>query len=100
LDAFDILKKVGTQNEQRRINAVVVLSDGHDTSSKRTLESVELAIEAHRQKRNPIIVLPVAYGDYSDIETLDAIAEKSATLTQEGQPKNIQKIFEKIGSFF
>jgi Ca-activated chloride channel homolog len=100
LDAFDILKKVGTQNEQRRINAVVVLSDGHDTSSKRTLESVELAIEAHRQKRNPIIVLPVAYGEDSDSDTLDAIAEKSATLTQEGQPTNIQEIFEKIGSFF
>ncbi len=36
LQAFDILKKGGDKDEQRRINAVVVLSDGQDTSSKAT----------------------------------------------------------------
>ncbi|MEK8017377.1 MAG: extracellular solute-binding protein [Candidatus Parabeggiatoa sp.] len=100
LQAFEILKKVGTQDEQRRINAVVVLSDGYDTSSKQTLESVKLAIEAHRQVRNPIIVVPVAYGNEPDRDTLDSIAEKSATQVKYGNPNTIQEIFENIGSFF
>ncbi|HID99538.1 MAG TPA: extracellular solute-binding protein [Thiotrichaceae bacterium] len=100
LRAFEILKKVGSQDKQRRINAVVVLSDGHDTSSNATLESVELAIEAHRQVRNPIIVLPVAYGSRYDHDTLFAIAEKSATKVKYGNPNTIQEIFENIGSFF
>jgi Ca-activated chloride channel family protein len=97
--AIDKLKNVG-HRDQRRIKAVVVLSDGQDTISKATLRNVVSQIRASRQDRNPVIVIPVAYGSDADIHALNSIARDSATRVQSGEPKNIQKLFEIIGSYF
>ncbi len=99
LQALEILKDAG-DNDKQRINAVVVLSDGQDTSSRTTQRSVINVIKARRKDRNPVIVIPVAYGSRADIRALNAIARNSATQVQSGEPKNIQKVFEIIGSYF
>jgi len=104
LQAFEILKKASIQDEQRRINAVVVLSDGENNSSKATLRDVLQTIRARRQTRNPVIVIPVAYG-IPDKEkyarrSLRSIARESTTQLQQGEPKDIEEIFENIGHFF
>ena len=48
--------------EGDRIQAIVLLSDGQDTSSTTSLQSVTELINTSRQDRNPVIVIPVAYG--------------------------------------
>jgi Ca-activated chloride channel family protein len=95
--AIDILKNA-SNDDQKRMKAVVVLSDGQDTISKTTLPNV-LSIARH-EDRNSVIVIPVAYGSDADIHALNSIARDSATRVHSGDPKNIQKVFEIIGSYF
>ncbi|MFN8456208.1 MAG: VWA domain-containing protein [Anaerolineae bacterium] len=97
--SVEILKN-STDQQGDRIQAVVVLSDGQDTSSQVSLQRVAELITASRQDRNPIIVIPVAYGADADINALNAIARASATKVQSGDPANIQKVLELISSYF
>ncbi|NJN98141.1 MAG: extracellular solute-binding protein [Anaerolineales bacterium] len=94
------LLKQARDDKDDRIQAIVVLSDGQDTSSLTSLQSVVELISANKEDRNPIIVIPVAYGGDADINALNGIARSSATRVQSGDPENIQKVLEIIGSYF
>ncbi len=97
--SIDLLKQ-SRQDTDDRIQAIVVLSDGQDTSSLTSLQSVVELISANKEDRNPVIVIPVAYGADADINALNAIARASATRVQSGDPENIQQVLEIIGSYF
>jgi Ca-activated chloride channel family protein len=94
------LLKQSRQDKDDRIQAIVVLSDGQDTSSQTSLQSVVELISINKEERNPVIVIPVAYGGDADINALNAIARASATKVQSGDPENIQRVLEIIGSYF
>jgi hypothetical protein len=78
----------------------VVLSDGQDTSSVTALQTVTEQITISREDRNPVIVIPVAYGGDADINALNGIARASATRVTSGDPDNIQSVLELISSYF
>lgn len=94
------LLKASRGPQDDRIQAIVVLSDGQDTSSQTSLQTVTELISANKEERNPVIVIPVAYGSDADINALNGIARASATKVQSGDPANIQKVLEIIGSYF
>ena len=83
-----------------RIRAIILLSDGQDTASKSSLNDVITRINQARNGRNPILIIPVAYGSDADIAALNSIAQASATKVQSGDPKDIQKLLEIISSYF
>jgi Ca-activated chloride channel family protein len=84
-----------------RIRAVVLLSDGADTSQGGpTLNDALRSITASRESLNPVIVIPVAYGSDADINALNSIARASNTSVQSGDPQNILQVLQVIGSFF
>lgn len=86
--------------DEDRIRAVIILSDGEDTASVNTLDSAIQAIEASYDSINPVIVIPVAYGSNADIRSLDRLAAASNTTRQSGDPQSIQKVLEILSSFF
>jgi Ca-activated chloride channel family protein len=83
-----------------RIRAIVLLSDGQDTASESSLNAVLQKIQEGRSGRNPILIIPVAYGSDADIASLNSIARASATKVQSGDPKDIAKLLEIISSYF
>ncbi len=102
---FDALYRVteafNASEDEERIRAVVLLSDGEDLDSKeRTLDDVVTAIQASRNDLNPVIVIPVAYGSRADIRVLDRIAAASNTTRQSGDPQSILRVLEIISSYF
>jgi Ca-activated chloride channel family protein len=97
--SLEILQKFRGPADDR-IQAVVILSDGQDTSSTTSIQEVTALITASRQDRNPIIVIPVAYGGDADVNALNNIARASATRVQSGDPENIQNVLEIISSYF
>ncbi len=97
--AVELLKANRTDADDR-IQSIVVLSDGQDTSSFSSLQEVTQLIQTNREDRNPVIVIPVAYGGDADINALNGIARASATRVQSGDPENIQKVLEIISSYF
>lgn len=99
LQSIELLQLSQGDNDDR-IQSIVVLSDGQDTSSLTTLQAVVEQISASRQDRNPVIVVPVAYGGDADINALNSIARASATRVQSGNPEDIQQVLEIISSYF
>ena len=83
-----------------RIRAIVLLSDGQDTASARSLNEMVNAVNAQRGGKNPILIIAVAYGSDADINALNAIARSSSTRVQSGDPANILKVLEIISSYF
>ncbi|MDX1522390.1 MAG: VWA domain-containing protein, partial [Anaerolineae bacterium] len=97
-ESIEILAASGGEDD--RIQSVVVLSDGQDTSSIISLQDAIEVINASRGERNPVVVIPVAYGGDADINALNGIARASATRVQSGNPEDIQQVLEIISSYF
>jgi Ca-activated chloride channel family protein len=97
--AIDHLRATEEEGEDR-IKAIVLLSDGKDTISQSTLNDAINRIEEARTGRNPILVIPVAYGSDADIAALNSIARASATKVQSGAPEDILQVLEIISSYF
>jgi len=98
-NAIDTLK-TNEDGKDDRIKAIVLLSDGQDTIGKTTLNDVVKKINEARSGRNPVLVIPVAYGADADIAALNAIARASSTKVQSGDPKDIVQVLEVISSYF
>jgi Ca-activated chloride channel family protein len=85
---------------ENRIRAIVLLSDGQDTASLASLNDVVAKVSEANQGRNPILVIPVAYGANADIAALNGIARASSTKVQSGSPEDISQVLELISSYF
>ncbi len=97
---IDSLIATEPEEGEDRIRAIVLLSDGMDTASNSTLNDVLAKIQEGRSGRNPILIIPVAYGSDADIAALNSIARASATKVQSGDPDDIAKLLEIISSYF
>lgn len=96
--AVEEMKNLDNEN---RIRAIVILSDGQDTGSQGiSLSNATAAINATREDANPVIVIPVAYGRDADINALNTIARSSATRVASGDPTNILNVLDIISSYF
>lgn len=97
----DVVTELSKSDDENRIRAVVVLSDGADTGDEGVaLQDAIRAIEASRDSLNPVIVIPVAYGSDADINALNAIARASATRVQSGDADSILRVLQIISSYF
>jgi Ca-activated chloride channel family protein len=94
------VEKLQTSSDPDRIQAIVLLSDGQDTSSQASLNEVVRVLQEARNSRTPILVIPVAYGSDADINALNAIARASDTKVQSGDAKTIRSLLDVIGSYF
>ncbi len=99
IEAINVMR-AGDDGTQNRIKAIVVLSDGKDTASFNALNDVIATIAQVQGDRNPVLVIPVAYGGDADISALNSIARAASTKVQSGDPKDIQKVLEIISSYF
>jgi Ca-activated chloride channel family protein len=97
ISAVDSLK---TTSDPDRIQAIVLLSDGQDTSSNASLNDAVRVLQEARNSKTPVLVIPVAYGSDADINALNAIARASDTKVQSGDAATIKGLLDVIGSYF
>ena len=85
-----------------RINAVVLLTDGNDTDSTRTLNSVVQELEGQDDSSTQVRVFTIAYsvGAAKARKALEEIAEASGGKSYPGDPENIETVYRSISSFF
>ncbi|MDP9260577.1 MAG: VWA domain-containing protein, partial [Actinomycetota bacterium] len=91
---------VASLNDSTRINAVVVLTDGEDNRSSRTVES--LLAELRRRGESDvgsIRVFTIAYGDSANKDVLASIAAASGGKDYSGDPAEIESVYRQISSF-
>jgi Ca-activated chloride channel family protein len=97
---YEGIELMSEQGNPNNIRAIVLLSDGADTASRRTRQEMIDRILAERTQDNPIIVIPIAYGADADVPVLNAIARAANTRLQSGDPQQIQTLLELVSSYF
>jgi Ca-activated chloride channel family protein len=93
---------VDALEDDTRINAVVVLSDGADTASTQNeLSDVlgKLRARGNGEGRQ-VRIFTIAYGSDANGDVLDKIAVASGGNSYSGDPKTIEKVYLQISSFF
>jgi Ca-activated chloride channel family protein len=83
----------------RRISAIVVLSDGQDTSSSTTLPQLLAAIKA-TPERETVRIFTIGYGRDADSSVLKKISDATQAKSYDGKPENIREVFRDISTFF
>src|SRR5262249_28553074 len=91
-----------TSDPKGAIRAVVVLTDGEDTSSKNTLEALlqKFRTEQEGEETSRPRVFTIAYGKDAKPEILKKIAETAGGAFFTGTPKDITKVYAELDSFF
>jgi Ca-activated chloride channel family protein len=108
-DAVDAAySHLADKGEKDRIGAVVVLTDGEDTSSKLMLPELMKKTAFDPEKR-PARIFTICYGASAAKPTdeemrlrkiLEKVSEATRAKSYIGDPKNIRKVFKDIATFF
>jgi Ca-activated chloride channel family protein len=92
---------VDALHDDRRINAVVILSDGADTASRASLDTVLARLRSRSSgERRQIRIFTIAYGKDAAGGVLAKIADSSGGKAYIGDPATIGKVYLQISSFF
>jgi Ca-activated chloride channel family protein len=85
-----------------RINAIVVLTDGDDTDSAQSLDSLLKELSSQGDSATQVRVFTIAYSATGDgaADALKKIAEASGGQYYEGETENIELVYRSISSFF
>ena len=85
-----------------RINAVVLLTDGEDTDSSRSLDAVVRELEGQGDSSRRVRVFTIAYsaGAQGAAENLARIADASGGKSYTGDTDDIETVYRSISSFF
>ena len=100
--ALEGLEEVQGLRDRERINAVVLLTDGEDTDSSRTVDQVVQRMEAQGDTENRVRVFTIAYsaGAEGAEEALERIAAASGGQAYSGDTEDIELVYRSISSFF
>jgi len=87
--------------DDRRINAIVLMTDGLDTASTRYSEhSLLREIEKASAAGQPVRIFTIAYGSDADRDLLRRLAEATEGRMVEGTPENIRRLYILLSSYF
>jgi Ca-activated chloride channel family protein len=95
IEAYQYLKN---NLQAEKIAAIVVLSDGQDTSSQLKLE--ELLKQIQLTEATSILIFPIGYGEDADKTVLANIANETKTKVYQGTVQDVEKVFLEISTFF
>lgn len=85
-----------------RINAVVLLTDGEDTDSTKSVDALVRELEAQGDSSRRVRVFTIAYsaGAQGAAESLEQIADASGGKSYTGDTDDIETVYRSISSFF
>ncbi|HVF76807.1 MAG TPA: VWA domain-containing protein [Solirubrobacteraceae bacterium] len=85
-----------------RINAVVLLTDGEDTDSSKSVDALVRELEAQGDSSRRVRVFTIAYsaGAQGAAENLKRIADASGGKSYTGDTDDIETVYRSISSFF
>jgi Ca-activated chloride channel family protein len=101
-DAVDAgVAAVARLHDSKHINAVVVLTDGMNTTGQQTLDGLLPHLAAHAgAEAVPIRVFTIAYGNDASVQILAKIAKTAGGESYTGTTGNIGQVYTHISSFF
>jgi Ca-activated chloride channel family protein len=99
--AAQSISQLANDGNSKHIRAVVLLSDGQDTSSSLSFEEMMAKIgPSSEDGGNSIKLFTISFGDDADSETLKKMAEVTGGKQYSSDPKTIMKVYSDIATFF
>ncbi len=100
---FDSVSAAFTHLQQRqkpdRISAIIVLTDGEDTDSRKSITQLLEEVRSDEEKRS-IRIFTIGYGNEANAKQLEDIAKATQAKFYKGTPQNIRTVFKEIATFF
>jgi len=98
----DGVAQVSRRADTSRINAVVLLTDGEDSDSTKSVDEVVRELEAQGDSSKRVRVFTIAYsaGAEGAAENLERIAAASGGKAYVGKTSDIESVYRSISSFF
>jgi len=100
---FDSVSSAFTHLQQRqkadRIAAIVVLTDGEDTDSRKSITQLLEDVRSDEERRS-IRIFTIGYGNEANFKQLEEIAKVTQAKFYKGTPQNIRTVFKEIATFF
>ncbi|MCP4104238.1 MAG: solute-binding protein [Desulfobacteraceae bacterium] len=90
-------EKLRNLNEPSRINTIVVMTDGENTSGSYSLEKICSEIS---KSKSSVLIFSVAYGKTSDFDVLQRISRLGRGRAYSSDTETIKKLYELISKFF
>jgi Ca-activated chloride channel family protein len=99
IDGVETVKRL---NDRERINAVVMLTDGEDTDSARSIDEVVQRLDAQGDSESAVRVFTIAFSASAlgAEEGLQRIAAASGGKDYQGSTEDIETVYRSISSFF
>jgi Ca-activated chloride channel homolog len=95
--AYDFMLK---HHENGRINAIIVLSDGSDTDSVTSLDSLLVKVGTTAKEgagKAPVRIFTIAYGEEADKDALQRISKASGgQMFDASDPDKIDQVFASV----
>jgi Ca-activated chloride channel family protein len=88
------------QGDPKHIRAMVVLSDGEDTASNISLQTLLDEIDDRSEAGDATKIFTIAFGGDADRDVLRQIAEITGGQQYEGDPETISEVYARIATFF
>ena len=85
--------------EAGRITAIILLSDGQDTDSKMSLDSLLIKLNKRNEgsQASPVRIFTIAYGNVADKDVLTKISTATGgQMFDATDPKKIQEVFQSV----
>jgi Ca-activated chloride channel homolog len=100
IQAFNEIEKARkTPQGANRLYGIVLLSDGKDTSSKKSLSDLKDMMK-DTEAADGTRLFTVAYGDDADGDLLKQLADRSNARFLKGNAENIEKVYHQISAYF
>jgi Ca-activated chloride channel family protein len=98
---IDAVNRVKASSDPRYINAVVILTDGEDTSSSNGSDDVIARLrQENRSESGGVRVFTIAYGDGANRTLLAQFSAASGGKAFIGSTQDIESVYRSISSFF
>lgn len=95
--AYERLQSLG---DTERINAIVVMTDGLENSSRVTLGRLMTKIMDQNKSGVPVVIFCIGYGSDADVRVLTALAESSGGKYYAGDLETIRRLYKILSTYF
>jgi Ca-activated chloride channel homolog len=86
--------------DEERINAIVVMTDGRENSSYIDMDELERKIQQGNATEVPVVIFCIAYGSDADTYHLQRVASASGGQVRTGDLETIRNLYKTLSTYF
>ncbi|NBD35203.1 MAG: VWA domain-containing protein, partial [Chloroflexi bacterium] len=96
-EAYTKLQAIG---DTEAINAIVVMTDGHENHSRHSLSELRRRWESEEAQGVPVVIFTIAFGDHADQKLLQRMAEIGEGQFRRADETDIEELYKIISTYF